>query len=151
MSDGIVAQDGTATQDSTGAAVQAVELAVKAATAYRRPDLAARAGQALQRLHHPLVRVLVVGEFKQGKSMLVNALVNAPICPIDDDVSTSVPTVVRYAESPSVTLVRSAGTSPSGAPPSPARLTSGKPGPRSRSASWPIMSPRRATRATARA
>ncbi len=111
MPDGIVAQDGTATQDSTGAAVQAVELAVKAATAYRRPDLAARAGQALQRLHHPLVRVLVVGEFKQGKSMLVNALVNAPICPIDDDVSTSVPTVVRYAESPSVTLVRSAGTS----------------------------------------
>ncbi len=108
MPDGTVAQDGTATQDSTGAAVQAVELAVKAATAYRRPDLAARAGQALQRLHHPLVRVLVVGEFKQGKSMLVNALVNAPICPIDDDVSTSVPTVVRYAESPSVTLVRSA-------------------------------------------
>ena len=142
-------QDSTVSQDM-GAAVQAVELAVKAATAYRRPDLAARAGQALQRLHHPLVRVLVVGEFKQGKSMLVNALVNAPICPIDDDVSTSVPTVVRYAESPSVTLVRSAGTSTSRAP-SPARLTSGKPGPRSRSASWPIMSPRRATRATARA
>ena len=38
--------------------------------------------------------------------MLVNALVNAPICPIDDDISTSVPTVVRYAEDPSVTLVR---------------------------------------------
>jgi hypothetical protein len=87
-------------------AVQAVELAVKAATAYQRPDLAARARQALQRLRNPRVRVLVVGEFKQGKSMLVNALINAPICPIDDDISTSVPTVVRYAESPSVTLVR---------------------------------------------
>jgi Dynamin family len=38
--------------------------------------------------------------------MLVNALVNAPICPIDDDISTSVPTVVRFAHHPSATLVR---------------------------------------------
>jgi hypothetical protein len=67
-----------------------------------------RARQALRRLHNPRVRVLVVGEFKQGKSMLVNALVNAPICPIDDDISTSVPTVVRYAHHPSATLVRGA-------------------------------------------
>ena len=87
-------------------AIQTVELALRASSAYQRPDLAVRARQALQRLHNPRVRVLVVGEFKQGKSMLVNALVNAPICPIDDDISTSVPTVVRYAEDPSVTLVR---------------------------------------------
>lgn len=102
---------GTANQAAISAvapAIQAVELAVKAATAYQRPDLAARARQALQRLHNPRVRVLVVGEFKQGKSMLVNALLNAPICPIDDDISTSVPTVVRYGDSPSVTLVRAA-------------------------------------------
>ena len=108
---------------------------MKAATAYRRPDLAARAGQALQRLHHPLVRVLVVGEFKQGKSMLVNALVNAPVCPIDDDVATSVPTVVRYAEKPSVTLVRSAGT---GDPAGPTSRRAAHRGPRSRSTSWPM-------------
>ena len=87
-------------------AIETVELALRATTAYQRPDLAVRARQALQRLHNPRVRVLVVGEFKQGKSMLVNALVNAPICPIDDDVSTSVPTVVRYAQQPSATLVR---------------------------------------------
>ena len=40
--------------------------------------------------------------------MLVNALVNAPICPIDDDISTSVPTVVRYSHHPSATVVRGA-------------------------------------------
>ena len=85
-------------------AIQTVELALQASTAYQRPDLAVRARQALQRLHNPQVRVLVVGEFKQGKSMLVNA----PICPIDDDISTSVPTVVRYADEPSATLVRDA-------------------------------------------
>ena len=44
------------------------------------------------------MRVLVVGEFKQGKSQLVNALVNAPVCPVDDDIATAVPTVVRHAE-----------------------------------------------------
>ena len=89
-------------------AIQTVELALRASTAYQRSDLAVRARQALQRLHNPRLRVLVVGEFKQGKSMLVNALVNAPICPIDDDISTSVPTVVRYADDPSVILVRGA-------------------------------------------
>lgn len=94
--------------DVAGPAIQTVELALQACTAYQRPDLAVRARQALQRLHNPRVRVLVVGEFKQGKSMLVNALVDAPICPIDDDISTSVPTLVRYADRPSAALVRGA-------------------------------------------
>jgi hypothetical protein len=97
-----------AVPEAMSPAIQTVELALQACTAYQRPDLAVRARQALQRLHHPRVRVLVVGEFKQGKSMLVNALVNAPICPIDDDISTSVPTVVRYEDHPSVILVRAA-------------------------------------------
>ncbi len=102
-SGGVVAVTGDASL-----AIQTVELALQASTAYQRPDLAIRARQALQRLHNPRVRILVVGEFKQGKSMLVNALVNASICPIDDDISTSVPTVVRYAHHPSATLVRGA-------------------------------------------
>ena len=43
---------------------------------------------------------------RQGKSSLVNSLLNAPVCPVDDDVATSVPTVVRYAEQPYAGLVR---------------------------------------------
>ncbi|WNB86364.1 dynamin family protein [Cellulomonas sp. ATA003] len=70
-----------------------------------RPDLLARLDAARRRLRDPHVRVLVVGEFKQGKSQLVNALVNAPVCPVDDDVATSVPTVVAHGETPSATLV----------------------------------------------
>jgi hypothetical protein len=88
------------------AAVALVDLALKATTAYERPDLGARLLHTRQRLADPNVRVLVVGEFKQGKSQLVNALVNAPVCPVDDDVSTAVPTVVRHAETTTVTLVR---------------------------------------------
>src|SRR3954447_26707831 len=74
-----------------------------------RTDLLGRLRHARRRLHDPHVRVLVVGELKQGKSQLVNALVNAPVCPVDDDISTSVPTVVRHAETTSVTLVRDNG------------------------------------------
>ncbi|WP_298460381.1 dynamin family protein [uncultured Cellulomonas sp.] len=70
-----------------------------------RPDLMARLEAARRRLRDPHVRVLVVGEFKQGKSQLVNALVNAPVCPVDDDVATSVPTVVAHGDVPSATLV----------------------------------------------
>lgn len=88
------------------AAVDLVDLALKATTAYDRPDLGARLQATRKRLADPDVRVLIVGEFKQGKSQLVNALVNAPVCPVDDDIATAVPTVVRHAETTTVTLVR---------------------------------------------
>ncbi len=96
------------------AAIDLVDLACKATTAYERPDLGGRLLATRRRLADPNVRVLVVGEFKQGKSQLVNALVNAPVCPVDDDISTAVPTVVRHAETTTVTLVRDRGE---GAPP----------------------------------
>lgn len=88
------------------AAVDLVDLALKATTAYERPDLGVRLQATRKRLADPDVRVLIVGEFKQGKSQLVNALVNAPVCPVDDDIATAVPTVVRHAETTTVTLVR---------------------------------------------
>jgi hypothetical protein len=65
-----------------------------------RADLARRLEHTHERLEDPNVRVIVVGEFKQGKSKLINALVNAPVCPVDDDVATSVPTSVGYAPHP---------------------------------------------------
>nr|WP_211177350.1 dynamin family protein [Pseudonocardia acidicola] len=90
---------------------------MKATTAYERPDLGARLQQTRRRLADPNVRVLIVGEFKQGKSQLVNALVNAPVCPVDDDISTAVPTVVRHGETTSVTLVREPGSESDERPP----------------------------------
>ncbi|MCY7340958.1 MAG: dynamin family protein [Pseudonocardia sp.] len=86
--------------------VEVVDLALRAVARYDRPDLDARLRHARARLLDDHVRVLVVGEFKQGKSMLVNGLVGAPVCPTFDDIATSVPTHVRYAETVTVTLVR---------------------------------------------
>jgi len=70
-----------------------------------RTDLSGRLRQTRARLLDPDIRVMVVGEFKQGKSKLINALVNAPVCPVGDDIATSVPTVVRYGETPSAALI----------------------------------------------
>jgi Dynamin family len=98
------------------ATVQAVDLALSTITPHRRPDLEARLRQTRARLLDERIRVLVVGEFKQGKSMLVNALVSAPVCPVYDDVATAVPTVVRYAPEPVLTVVRRQDD-PAGGPP----------------------------------
>jgi hypothetical protein len=70
-----------------------------------RSDLGRRLEQTRQRLLDSSTRVMVVGEFKQGKSQLINALVNAPVCPVDDDIATSVPTAVRYGDVPSAVLI----------------------------------------------
>lgn len=86
-------------------AIEVVDTAIKAVTAYQRDDLFERLKWTQARLHDPAARVLVVGEFKQGKSLLINSLVNAPVCPVDDDVATAVPTEVRYAEKPGLVLV----------------------------------------------
>ncbi len=85
-------------------ALATVQLTMDAAKAYGRDDLAYRLSHVADRLRDPAVRVLVVGEFKQGKSSLINALVNAPVCPVDDDVATSAPTAIRYAEEPWATV-----------------------------------------------
>ena len=79
-------------------ALAVVDAGLRAADAYGRADLVERLAATQRRLRDPSVTVLVVGEFKQGKSSLVNALVGAPICPVDDDVATSAPTLVRYGE-----------------------------------------------------
>jgi hypothetical protein len=71
-----------------------------------RSDLMQRLAHTRRRLLDPAVRVLVVGEFKQGKSQLINALVDAPVCPVDDDIATALPTEVSYAKIPIASLVR---------------------------------------------
>ncbi len=89
-----------------------------------RTDLLERIENTSARLEDPNVRVYVVGEFKQGKSKLINALVNAPVCPIDDDVATLIPTVVGYGEEPEASvLVRTDGPTPGQADRQPIPIT----------------------------
>lgn len=86
-----------------------VEQASAFAQATKREDLVQRLSQTISRLRSPHVRVVIVGEFKQGKSKLINALVNAPVCPIDDDIATTVPTVVAYGTQPGAVVLSGSG------------------------------------------
>jgi len=69
-----------------------------AAARAERADLVQRVGVARARLADPAFRVVVCGEFKKGKSSLVNALLGAWVCATDADVATAVPTYVRWGE-----------------------------------------------------
>ncbi len=53
---------------------------------------------AAARIRRPATVVCVVGEYKQGKSHLINALVGHEICPVDDDLATAAITVIGYGE-----------------------------------------------------
>jgi signal recognition particle receptor subunit beta len=79
-------------------AAETLDLAVQGAQAYEREDLAERLTSTRALLSDTSVTVHVVGEFKQGKSSLINALLGVAVCPVDDDIATCVPTEVRYAE-----------------------------------------------------
>jgi hypothetical protein len=91
--------------DAVARAAKAVELGLHACQAYGRTDLVDRLAAAKLRLADPAVHVVVAGEFKQGKSSLVNALLGANACPVDDDVATAVPTYVRHGQQPQAALL----------------------------------------------
>lgn len=75
-----------------------------AATAAARDDLVERLDRAAARHADHAVTALVAGEFKQGKSTLVNALLNIAICGVADDVSTVVPTTIRHGAEPAAVV-----------------------------------------------
>lgn len=78
-----------------------------------RTDLARRLLQKRAQLLSPTLRVLVTGEPGQGKSQLVNALINAPACPVGGVHGTAIPTVVHHAETPVAALVHAPAGDPS--------------------------------------
>ncbi len=85
-------------QEPMDAVKEAVVELTKIVRAMGRDDLAQRAMAAGARLSRPATIVCVVGEFKQGKSSLVNGLLGQDACPVDDDLATSSITLVRYGE-----------------------------------------------------
>lgn len=70
-----------------------------------RSELMQRLDSLARQLTNTDAQIVIIGQFKQGKSALVNALVAAPVCPVDDVVATSVPTVVRWGERVGASLV----------------------------------------------
>ncbi|MEO6350813.1 MAG: dynamin family protein, partial [Candidatus Limnocylindrales bacterium] len=86
-----------------------VDLARMAAAAYERPDLASALATALVRIDRPQTLVAFVGDYKKGKSSVVNALLGEDVVPVSDDRATAVLTVVMHAESRSAAVTSVVG------------------------------------------
>jgi GTPase SAR1 family protein len=93
-----MADQATATRPAAPTTADVVTELAKWLQQQDRADLAQRASISASRLRRPSTIVCVVGEFKQGKSSLVNALLGRDLCPVDDDLATSAITMVRYGE-----------------------------------------------------
>ncbi|GGO32150.1 dynamin family protein [Micromonospora parathelypteridis] len=81
-------------------------------SAHGRGDLLQTVRQKRAQLLDPTLRVLVIGEPNQGKSQLINAIINAPACPVGDGRTTVLPTVVQHAEVPSVAVAQASPPAP---------------------------------------
>jgi ribosome biogenesis GTPase A len=77
---------------------QAVGQLLGIAQTAKRSDLTDRIKAAAVRATRSDTIVCVVGEFKQGKSSLVNSLLRRDVCPVDDDLATSVITMIQHGE-----------------------------------------------------
>src|SRR3954467_8165172 len=81
----------------------------KIAEANERGDLAERLDKARVRISDPQIRVVIAGQLKQGKSQLLNSLLNLPVARVGDDEATVVITIVGYSAQPTARLVVAAG------------------------------------------
>jgi hypothetical protein len=66
--------------------------------------------EAAEKLASATVYVAVVGDFKRGKSSLINALLGAPLLPVGVVPLTAHPTLVRYGPEPVVLVTQASGT-----------------------------------------
>jgi hypothetical protein len=100
--------DGAAPDGDGRAAAVARRCAAAAAVArgIGHAELAAALDAASARARRHTAIVAVVGEYKHGKSALVNAVVGAPVCPVDDDRATRVLTLVHPADARSAVVRR---------------------------------------------
>lgn len=63
-----------------------------------RKDSLAKIQERIRQIQNTEVKVLICGEFKRGKSSFVNALIGRNICPVDQDICTSVVSIIRYGD-----------------------------------------------------
>jgi hypothetical protein len=83
-----------------------LDATISACAAHERSDLVNRLRQRRAHLLEPTLRVPVVGAPNQGKSQLVNALLNAKVCAVGDHVTTPAPIFIGHAQSPVATMFR---------------------------------------------
>jgi replication fork clamp-binding protein CrfC len=85
--------------------VELIDHASKIAEIQERGDLVERMAKAKVRISDPQIRVVIAGQLKQGKSQLLNSLLNVPVSRVGDDETTVVATMVSYGEQATAKLM----------------------------------------------
>ena len=85
--------------------VELIDHTSRIAGLHERNDLVARLAVAKERIGDPQIRVVIAGQLKQGKSQLLNSLLNMPVARVGDDESTVLPTFVGHGDPASARLV----------------------------------------------
>ncbi|MCW2733695.1 MAG: Isoniazid-inducible protein iniA [Mycobacterium sp.] len=89
--------------------VELIDHSTKIAADYERGDLVERLAKAKERITDPQIRVVIAGQLKQGKSQLLNSLLNVPVARVGDDETTMLATVVSYGEQACARLIVARG------------------------------------------
>jgi hypothetical protein len=89
--------------------LQLLDAAIAETRRLGRADLAGRLASQRDQVTSGAWHVLVAGEFKKGKSALVNALLGVPVCGADAAAFTSVPTIIRYGSDAGAEIVLDSG------------------------------------------
>ena len=85
--------------------VELIEHTGRIAELNDRGDLRQRLDDAHKRILDPQIRVVIAGQLKQGKSQLLNSLLNLPVARVGDDETTALATIVTFGEPASAELV----------------------------------------------
>ena len=85
--------------------VELIDHTSRIAGLHDRGDLADRLMAAKERINDPQIRVVIAGQLKQGKSQLINSLLNMPVARVGDDESTVLATFVSHGDPASARLV----------------------------------------------
>src|SRR6185295_3974792 len=85
--------------------VELIDHTSKIAEAQDRGDLVERMANAKARISDPQIRVVIAGQLKQGKSQLLNSLLNVPVSRVGDDETTVLATMVSHGEQSSARLI----------------------------------------------
>ncbi len=82
--------------------------AISFAKTHKYKDIEQRLGEAQKRLVEGKLLVVVCGEFKEGKSSLINALLNEAnddLFPVDADIATGIVSTIAYGEREQITVI----------------------------------------------
>jgi replication fork clamp-binding protein CrfC len=85
--------------------VELIDHTSKIAEAQDRGDLVERMAKAKARISDPQIQVVIAGQLKQGKSQLLNSLLNVPVSRVGDDETTVLATMVSYGEQAAAKLI----------------------------------------------